>query len=322
MRAVRHIAILMTTALSLTGCGNAALRLISGGSSNVEGMKAGADGSSFSSRCGAKATDLTNPEHVILSQSMTGLPISMSGSSGGIAFTITLVPSVTVLARGGSSISETVVRVTDVVADDDGRFSRPKAERQARESSNRRTSTSMSSGLLMDLQDKDPNFKTIECAISFEGMARVETVFGAGTIKFTPGLPTTLNPLAPASTYESELGTSKTFTVTAKIVDALPTWAAKDTTADITVTVTRVNPDLPSTTGAPDGAPAIQADVAYEFAYSSSAAKLSQLGISKRRVVFINTSTHELVAILDDQGRVDSTTGKEIPPAVVIKNSN
>ncbi len=304
--------------VSLSGCGNIALQLTAGNPNKIIGLSPSADGSSFSSRCGAKASELAAPGHVIADIRLESTPIIFKGEQGGIAFDIQLKATIHAVATAGLSTTDLALKVVSVKADDNGRFSKAQAEKAAYENSQRLTSTSMSTGLLLNLQQTDPMFKGILCAVGFTAKTKMESPITTGVVTYYPGLPSAVNPMAAASTYDSELGTTRSFTATAKIVQQAKDWAAVGTEAQITVTFNKISPDVKTIKGIPAGVTSIDADVAYEVLATSSGADVSQFGLSKRQVFFVNTTTHQMVAALNDSGRINPLDKKVMEPIMAI----
>jgi hypothetical protein len=255
---------------------------------------------------------------VIADLKLVSTPIVVKGEQSGIAYEIQLQANIHAIATAGLSTQDLALKVLSVKADDNGRFSKPQAEKAAYENSQRRTSTGMSTGLLLNLQQTDPMFKGIECAVGFTAKTKLESPITTGIVTFYPGLPSAVNPMAAASTFDSEIGTTRTFTATAKIVQQAKDWAPVGTEAQITVTFNKISPDVKTIKGIPAGVTSIDADIAYEVLTTSSGVDVSQFGLSKRQVFFVNTSSHQMVAALDDSGRINPVDKKVMEPILAI----
>ena len=205
--------------MGLSGCGNIALQLTAGNPNQIVGLTASPEGSSFSSRCGAKASELAAPGHIIADLNLVSTPIVFKGETSGIGYEINLQATLHAVATAGKSTQDISLKVVSVKADDKGRFSKPQAEKAAYENSQRRTSIGMSAGLLLNLQQTDPMYKGVECAVGFTSKIKMESPITSGVVTFYPGLPSAINPLAAASTYDSEIGTTRSFSATAKIIE-------------------------------------------------------------------------------------------------------
>jgi hypothetical protein len=304
--------------VSLAGCGNIALQLTAGNPNKIVGLTASEDGSAFSTKCGAKASELAAPGRVIADIMLESTPIVFKGEQAGIAFDIQLKATIHAVATAGQSTTDLSLKVVNVKADDNGRFSKPQAEKAAYENSQRRTSTGMSTGLLLNLQQTDPMFKGILCAVGFTSKIKMESPITTGVVTYYPGIPTAVNPMAAVSTFDSELGTTRSFTATAKIVQQAKEWAPVGTEAQITVTFNKISPDVKTIKGIPAGVTSIDADIAYEVLTTSSGADVSQFGLSKRQVFFVNTSSRQMVAVLDDSGRINPVDKKVMEPIMAI----
>jgi len=312
--------LLATSLLTFSSCGNIALMMVSGNSTEVEGLNATVDGASFAERCGAKASQLSDPSFIVIDQKLRSTPIVVKSARGGINVEVTLQGNLQVRATAGLSTQETNVKVVKLVADDqtpdhpEGLFSKAEAEKAAAENSQRLTSWGMSSGLLLLLQKSDPIFKNVLCSVGFTSKQKLESITGNGLVTFEPGLPTALNPRASAATLSSELGDSRSFSATATIKQAAKDWAVAGTSAKVTVTFRKISPDPKSVNGMPTNAPAINPDVAYEATTVVEGHDAKKFGLSRRQVFFLNTSERRLVGALDDSGQLNPADKKELPP--------
>ena len=305
---------------SVSSCGNVALMLVSGNGTNIEGLNATAEGASFEDRCGAKASQLSDPSYVLIDQKMKSSPIKVETSRSGIDVKLTLQAELHIKASAGRSTQETNVKIANRVAGDqtpnhpEGLFSKPEAEKAAAEASQRVTSWGMSSGLLLMLQKTDPMFKNVLCSVGFTSKQKVEAITGNGLVVFEPGLPTSVNPRASAATLQSEIGESRSFSAMATIKQSAKDWAPAGTSARVTVTFKKISPNQKSVAGMPSDAPAINPDVAYEATTVVEGHEPKKFGLSRRQVFFINTAERKLVGALDDSGQVNPADKKELPP--------
>lgn len=318
-RVARYLIFSMCLA-GFTSCGNMALMFVAGKGNEIEGLNATGEGVSFSERCGAKASQLADPSFILIDQVMKSTPIVVKSGRGGVNVEVTLQGEVRVRATAGQSTQETKVSVAKLVADDqtkkhpEGRFSKAEAEKAAAEASQFVTSWGMSSGLLLMLQKTDPNFKNVLCSVGFTSKQKVEALTGDGLIVFEPGLPTSVNPRASRATLESEIGASRSFSATATIKQAAKDWAPAGTTAKVTVTFKKVDPNPKNIAGVPSGAPAVNADIAYEATTVVEGHSALKFGLSRRQVFFINTTERKLVGAMDDSGQLNPADKKELPP--------
>jgi len=309
-----HIFTGIAATVLATGCGNLALQLVAGSGTGVQGLNPSADGSSFSERCGARASELSDPGYKLIDQKMRSIPIVVTTARSGINVKVTLQADVHISASSGESIQDTIVSLVKLESDDNGRFSKAEAEKAAAENSERNTSWGMSSGLLLKLQKIDPNFKNILCSVGFTAKQKKETINGTGLVIFEPGLPTAVNPRASMQTYDSELGASRSFAAVATIKQQGKDWAPVGTQATITVTFKKISPDPKSVAGMPAGAPAVDADVAFEALTTASGGQdVALFGLSKRQVFFINTKNRQLVGAMDDSGKLNPVDKKAMP---------
>jgi hypothetical protein len=305
-------------ALALSGCGNIALQMFAGNPTVIQGLSPSTDGASFEQRCGGKASDFGDPSRVLLEQDMTSMPIVISGVKSDISFKITLQANLHIRATGGMSVAETRVKVVNLDAGDGGRFSKAEAENAALDNSNRKTSWSMSSGLLLKLQKSEKAFEGILCSVGFTAKTKFESNSGTGVITFDPGIPGAVNPKSTAENLMNELGQSRSFTAEAKIIQQANGWAPAGTTATVTTTIKKLSSNFKSIAGMPADAPKINADLAYEVTIVSPGRDVSTLGLSRRQVFFINSETKSLVAAMDDSGKPSPLDNKPLPPTLAV----
>ena len=90
----------------------------------------------------------------------------------------------------------------------------------------------------------------------------------------------------------------------------------------MTVTFNKVSPDQKSTAGMPANAPLINANVAYEIVITSPYGAVSALGLNKRQVFFINTTTRSLAGVLSDMGKTDPKYHIAYPAAFAVPVQN
>lgn len=311
---------LLVIAKNVAGCGNVALMLVSGNGTEIEGLNVTEEGASFADRCGAKASQLSDPSYVLLDQTLKSTPIVVKTSKSGVNVEVTLQAEVRVKASAGQSSQEQNVKVAKLVADDqtpnhpEGWFSKAEAEKAAAEASQRVTSWGMSSGLLLLLQRTDPNFKDILCSVGFTSKQKLEAITGNGMVLFAPGLPTSVNPRASATTLAKEIGESRSFTAIATIRQAAKDWAPVGTEAKVTVTFRKVSNNQKSISGMPSDAPSINADLVYEATTVVEGHEAKNFGLARRQVFFINTSERKLVGVLADSGQLNPADKTELPP--------
>jgi hypothetical protein len=228
------------------------------------------------------------------------------------------------VASAGRSVAETILELKENRSEDvdrstgEGIVTSGLAKQAAYDNSTRVTSDSMSTGLLLKLQKTDPQFKDVECAVTFTGKQTTEAYESLGVVEFSPGLPAGVNPRASLATYDLELGQERSFRVRAKVNRAGKDWFPQGTEADVTVTFKRVAADQRSTPGMPTTAPQVSADVAYEMTTTSPIGEVWKLGLTKRQVFFINTSERDLVGALSDMGRKDPKMKTEFPPVFAV----
>lgn len=309
--------VMLAGVISMGSCGNVALLFIGGSGSKITGLSAASNGASFSSRCGAKASDLSDPSFRIIDKTLLAT-ILASGEKSGITYDATLLATIKIVASSRQSTNVTLVEVTKLRADDDGRFSKAEVDATVAKQSKTTTSLSMGTGRLLILQKTDPAFLGIECTVGFTATSTIENSEGTGIVVFEPGAALSLSPLASLEAYASELGDSRSFSSVATVRAQGKDWAAAGAEATITTTFTKVSPDISKTKGVPAGSQALDADLAYEVTTTANGLDVTTFGLSKRQVFFINTTNHQLVAVLDDSGRLDPVSKKPLAPVLAI----
>jgi hypothetical protein len=250
--------------------------------------------------------------------------VRVTGTASDLKYDLLMQANVHIVASAGRSVAETILSLKENKSEDVdpatgiGRITTDLAKQNAYDNSTRVTGEGMSTGLLLKLQKSDPQFKDIECAVTFTGKQTTESYESVGIVEFTPGLPNALNPKASIATYDLEIGASRSFTVKAKVLKAGKDWLPEGTETDVTVTFKKVAPDQRSTPGMPAGAPSINADVAYEMVTTSPAGDVWKMGLTKRQVYFVNSANRELVGALSEMGRKDPKMKTEFPPAFAV----
>lgn len=323
-----HISIsCLVAATTLSGCGKTILQVMGGGSTKIVGLNVAAPGEGLYDRCGIRVKDLADPNAKLADLKLRA-DVRVTGTASDLKYDLLMQANVHIVAGAGRSVAETILELKENKSEDvdpatgKGRITTDMARQQAYDNSTRITSDSMSTGLLLKLQRNDPQFKDIECAVTFTGKQTTESFESVGVVEFTPGLPGALNPKASIATYDLELGNSRTFNVKAKVLRAGKDWFPEGTETDVTVTFKRIQPDQKSVSGMPANAPTVNADIAYEMVTTATAGEVWKLGLNRRQVYFVNTAERDLVGALSDMGRKDPKTKTEFPPAFAVPVSD
>ena len=314
----------------LVGCGNVLLNMTAGSAGSINGASALSDGSSFASRCGFKASDLSRPGFLLVNAKYSSLPIVATGKQQGVNYKITFNADVSIRApAGGDAVTETILKVAKNESEDNGRFTNAIAENQARQNSSRSTGQSLGTGALLALQET-AEYKGILCSIGINASQRIETANEEAVIEYSPGLPGALNPHSTLQNFANELGDSRTFTTTVRMIRSAKNLAPQGSEIRVRTTFKKVSPKLSDTAGVPAGAPDVQANIAYEITTVGTGGEdVSLYKIDKRRVMFIKaadgskggaTGQGEIVAVLSESGAIDKETGQAQPVVVIVKS--
>ena len=315
--------------LLTTGCGNIALSIFQPKATSLvedpDSLLA-----DMQTRCGASMNDLSDPDFVILTANYKSLPINSEGTKDGITYKVVTQATSTILAKGGSSQVSVNAAVQSMSGQDStgtiltgpalDKVVRPGAESNTTAATGTVFSSSTPGSHILRLSRQDGPYKNMLCAVSF-GASQRDTLGGnTGELKFDQPTPLSINPRAAAATYDSELGAGKVFSSNVSITTSKAGWPQAGTSIPIVVTWRKVAADI-NQSGQVTGQtlPAIKADVAYEVTVTSTSVQPFLFGISKRRVYYIDTSAHQLAAIVDDSGKPQiGVENKTLPVTVLI----
>lgn len=321
----------LLVAISLNGCGKIALSLFQ---SKPTEFKEDPDSPllNLEERCGASRADLMNPNYVMLSADFKSLPITTLGEKNGIAYAAALRATTHIVARNGLNQADTTVAVESLAGKDAATGTiltnsavdsvvRPDAENSAKDSTGSIFTSSTNGATVLRLAREDNSiFKGMLCAVGFADSQR-DTVGGTtGEIRFDQPTPLSLNPKASAATYELELGAGRSFLSNVRILTAKSTWVQNSGWIPVQVNWKKVSADLTQSSQVTGlDLPTIKADVAYEVSITVTGTQPYMVGLSKRRVYYVDTSTKQFAAILDDSGKIQSgTTDKVLPPVILL----
>lgn len=316
--------------ISTASCGKVALSLFQ---SNNAGLKEDPNSPliDIEQRCGASKNDLLDPNFIILSAGFKSLPINSSGEKDGISYTVQLRATTHIDSRSKLNQIDTTVVVESLSGKDSkgivlsaaaaDKVVRPDAENNAKDSSGSVYGSATTGATILRLAREDNSpYKDMLCAVGFVDSQRDGRGGTTGEIRFEQPLPLSLNPRAASTTYDLELGTSRTFQANARIVTSKTGWIQNTTSVPVQVTWNKVSTDIKQSsqvTG--QDLPTIKADVAYEVIITTTGTQPYMIGLSRRRVYYVDTSTHQFTAIVEDSGQVQNgTTDKVLAPTVLI----
>ena len=286
--------------LLTTGCGNIALSIFQPKATSLvedpDSLLA-----DMQTRCGASMNDLSDPDFVILTANYKSLPINSEGTKDGITYKVVTQATSTILAKGGSSQVSVNAAVQSMSGQDStgtiltgpalDKVVRPGAESNTTAATGTVFSSSTPGSHILRLSRQDGPYKNMLCAVSF-GASQRDTLGGnTGELKFD-------QPITPSQAGWPQAGTS---------IPSVVTW--RKVAAEINQSGQVTGQTLP----------AIKADVAYEVTVTSTSVQPFLFGISKRRVYYIDTSAHQLAAIVDDSGKPQiGVENKTLPVTVLI----
>lgn len=325
---LHYFAFLLATGV-LSSCGKTVLGMFQAQSSNfIEDPNSPL--ADMATRCGASMSDLQDPDFVIVSSRFQSTVVA-DGTKDGVTYSVVTLVTSTITAKGGSSQVDVNVAIQSMSAKDSAgvvltqasldKVVKPAAENNTNANSGTMISTSAPGTQLMRLSRQDGPYKNMLCAVGFTAGQKDLTGGTTGEVRFEQPIPLSLNPKAAASTYENELGNGRQFQINATIVAAKPSWGQIGGTVPLQVNWQKVSPDIKQSSQIPGAnIPAVQADVAYEVTVNAGAFQPYQIGLSKRRVFYVNSSTHQLVAIVDESGKpqIGSTDNKVNPPVILV----
>jgi hypothetical protein len=283
-------------------------------------------------RCGASKADLLDPNYIILSADFKSLPINSSGEKDGISYTVQLRATTHIDSRSKLNQTDTTVVVESLSGKDASgvvlsasaadKVIRPDAENNAKDSTGSVYGSSTTGATILRLAREDNSpYKNMLCAVGFIDSQRDGRGGGTtGEVRFDQPLPISLNPKAASTTYDLELGANRVFQLNAKILTTKTGWVQNTTFVPVQVTWNKVSTDIKQSsqvTG--QDLPVIKADVAYEVTIATTGTQPYMIGLSRRRVFYVDTSTHQFTAIIDDSGKIQNgTTDKVLPPTVLL----
>jgi hypothetical protein len=251
-----------------------------------------------------------DPDMVLFNLKLESLPFVSSGNQMGVSYAVTLKAEATIEQRAKSG-SKSEAKISIVKIDVDAKspllkllapgIVRSKAQAQVSEQNEPESLTSMSTGEWLNIVSSEGPFKDLLCGIPPIKVAKTK---GATSIEYSPGLPDTVNPLAPRETLEKEIGKGRSFNITAKVISA----GKKGPPAGdypTTVTVVPFEPTYLLSDGT-----TLNSDLAYKITVKAELPK-GEDPISSVRIYFINLKEQTLDGVIDETQAVKD--GKKSP---------
>lgn len=275
----------------------------------------------FEDRCGKSMAELQN-----ISLELESFPFKVKRKQQGMDVTISLKAS----AASGSGGQKQDVEILKIEAVDEkgvvvgqagiDRIIRPQVvEQVGKNSSSGKSFKVPTATTLKNLSSEGP-YKGILCGLGFElGLETKNSDGEIGKIQYGDPVPSAINPFAAKSTYETEIGSEKVFKTSVEVVSTIKDWIQDRKKIELTTTVRKVDPSLkahPLLAGIED-VPDLRGTVAYEIENTlADNIESGKLGISKKRVFFINTEKREIVAIVNYDDKADKD-GNKNPPIIL-----
>lgn len=328
--------------LMSTSCGNVLL--------NMTSQKEGAqsfkldDASALNdtlTRCGGSIAELSNQKASFFKQDFVSSKIVVTGKRRDIEYSVFVEAKVQVESKGGFSSSDVSAQVIDITAQSVGssnsqsttpvplnkaaidQLIRPEAETStAKKNSKSKNQSVPSFDLLKYNKDGSGQYANIFCAVGLTQSSDTVKSIGRLRLDYSMPIPLSLNPKASVATYNSELSTSRSFTVAATILEGTSESPAAGSVVNITVTWTKVNPSLQEILkgSTVSEIPNVTADVAYEVKIAVSGGGITspeQIGLTKRRVYLVDTRLKRFAAIVEDASQ-DPTNTEVVPPTILV----
>jgi hypothetical protein len=293
----------------------------------------------FERECGIPADKANDENALLVNGSYTSFPIIVEGSKsvpivGTIQYRVILQAKVNIAANSKGS---TVTRNVNLATDANGKklaepaIAAMTAEGQAKKASGstKTQPTPIAEWLKLTGPSGNPELKDLLCVIT--GAKSTTEVTGEGTLAatFSPALVNSVSPLAPPERMRKEIGSGRTFTVTANVTSvprtggflekADPNFKVGTKTGKITIRETK--PTLSVVNQAANINRTINADIAYEVINEFPNGAYT-VGLPKRSIYLIDTKTKSMKAIYIEADRPDPESGQPMTPPLVIVKDN
>ncbi len=294
---------------------------ISGRKSGASDFDAGAKTATFDfqKECGLSKEQLDSKDAVLVSGSYTSFPIVIQGESMGVKFVVITQAKINVRATGTQTVQEQNVELKDSATSAGGLIkliadgvAKGKAETAAKENSGSTTSLPMPKGEWLKLSDgKNPDFKDLLCSTSPTRTININKGNKSATVTFTPGLISSVSPLAPIARLRKEIGAGRSFPITADVQGGGNGLASGSLQGRVTVREITPIFKYENTT--------IKTDIAYEF-INEFPGGAHKVGLPKRQVYFIDSTKKIIKAIISEDDKIDPNSNKPLPPVYLVRD--
>jgi hypothetical protein len=325
---------LFVVVASLSSCGKTFLQMTGGektGSANFE-LDKDSIFNNIKDRCGASLEQLTDPNSSLVNFTLQSLPIVIESKQNDLLINVKAQATVKIESKGGQAYTDIALTILDITGQStDGKTQlsknaiathiRGQAETEVMKNTGRSRGIAAPSTSALKNYKSDGQYKGIFCAVGFSAGTRDELGEELGEIDFEEIIPMSPNPMAALSTFEQELGDSKTFKTNVRIKTAKADWVKDRETVPVTVTFKKINPDITKFDGLPPNTtvPPIKANIAYEVLVSGpEGITVASFGMQKRAAYFVNTDERKLSAVVNISDKIDPKTKKTSPPIVLL----
>ena len=273
----------------------------------------------FVKECGIPQEKIDDPNAVMFEANMTSFPIVIEGSTMGVNFRVITQAKVHITAKLDQGVTEINVEPKDSAATGAGIIGaiapmivKGKAASAAKDNSGTTTSTSLPKKDWLKLTDgANPEYANLLCAATGTKSIVINNGGAHATVTFTPTAIQAISPFAPVERMRKELGSGKTFKISAT-VDGSGNGIVAGTVQG-TTTIKEVSPTFTYM------GQTVTADIAWEIVNTFPGGTY-KVGLPKRTVLYIDTTNKTLKAVLTESDRIDDTLKKPLPPIYLTKD--
>lgn len=287
----------------------------------------------FEKECGISQEKLDDKNAILLSGSYTSFPIIVEGKSP-VTYRVILQAKVNISASSkGSTLTQNInkLQTAEVGSTGNWLFDLPLggivdgiANGKAKDATGTTVTDSMpiAEWLKLTGPNGNPEMRDLLCALTGAKGANTNRGEGTLTATFSPALINSVSPLAPPERMRKEIGSGRTFRVTANVT-AIPNKAKgqfKLGSKSGTITIRETTPRLSVVNQAAKINSTITADIAWEVINDFPGGAYT-VGLPKRTVFLIDTNKKEIRAILTEDDRPDAMSGEVLtPPVILVKD--
>lgn len=261
-------------------------------------------------QCGVKASDLEDPDKVVLEKKLKSFPKHLGGTQevpilGTVNYQVSVTTKIDVKATVGEAVQTVDFDVTGEPPQ-----AKEKAEATVLPQKGTTTAKALPTEERAALMSENAQWKGILCTI--QPTRELITAKGGYTkkIKFDPPLPGSISPKADAKRYAAEIGSGKEFNVTAEVTSSNDPKLAKGEKIKGKVTVKPINPELTINIGGTGGQQKkVKTDAAFKFTVDFGGQEAA-LGLIPETTYYISHKARDLKIIVADTK--DSVAGIQV----------